>query len=593
MDPNIKQSIVDRLKQTNNVLVTVKKSPNIDQLAACIGLTLFLNKQGKHATAVYSGETPPTIEFLKPDHTLEKDTNSLRDFIISLDKSKADKLRYKVEDKVVKIFITPYRTSLSQDDLEFSQGDFNVDVVVALGVHGREELDQAIMAYGRILHDATIISINNNKLADLGALNWNDPKASSLSEMVTGIVEGLQPNGLDAQIATAFLTGIVAETERFSNTKTTSVTMSTSAKLMTAGANQQLVATKLEEPAPEPPKSDQPANVTGGEDGALEINHPKKEEHSNAGLNTEGQPAGANKVASQNSKSQKDIPLPLPASDGNYGDSEIHIDDQGNFKTGLQDEGETTEKDSTSKPADDSKPSRLALDPPTLGGPLTANTVANQLSPSVDPLSGKSPNSKIIERDEPASIAAPDESLVTKSTVAGKLDIKPDQTLSSIEEQVRSSHVDKDPHKNVLSSALSSTPDVNRLIDSPNGNVGTPLPQAVEQANSVGDDGLNDARQAVEAATYDSATQQLEPIQGLGAQPFSGDLASQPLAEQPVASPSPASSSFAPSNTFTDSPIVPPSLVPPSQSLPQEQSASSLPPTAPPPVPPPMMPPSF
>ena len=31
---------------------------------------------------------------------------SLRDFIVALDKSKADKLRYKVEDKFVKIFIT-------------------------------------------------------------------------------------------------------------------------------------------------------------------------------------------------------------------------------------------------------------------------------------------------------------------------------------------------------------------------------------------------------------------------------------------------------------------------------------------------------
>src|SRR3712207_8902319 len=46
---------------------------------------------------------------------------------------------------------------------------------------------------------------------------------------------------------TLFRSGIVAETERFSNNKTSSVTMSVSAKLMAAGANQQLVATKLQE----------------------------------------------------------------------------------------------------------------------------------------------------------------------------------------------------------------------------------------------------------------------------------------------------------------------------------------------------------
>src|SRR5579872_1070647 len=129
-----KSQLIDRLKAANTVLVTVSRDPSVDQLAACIGLTIVVNKLNKHGSAVFSGDIPSTIEFLKPEETLEKTTDSLRDFIIALDKNKADKLRYKVEDQMVKIFITPYRTSLSQDDLEFSQGDFNVDLIVALGV---------------------------------------------------------------------------------------------------------------------------------------------------------------------------------------------------------------------------------------------------------------------------------------------------------------------------------------------------------------------------------------------------------------------------------------------------------------------------
>ena len=123
---NQKQQVVERLQQANNILVTVSNNPSVDQLAACIGLTIALNKMGKHATAVFSGIVPSTIEFLQPERTLEKNTDSLRDFIIALDKSKADKLRYKVEDRMVKIFITPYRTSISDKDLDFSQGDFMV-----------------------------------------------------------------------------------------------------------------------------------------------------------------------------------------------------------------------------------------------------------------------------------------------------------------------------------------------------------------------------------------------------------------------------------------------------------------------------------
>lgn len=284
MQPNVKQQIVESINQANNLLVTVSANPSVDQLAAAIGFALMLNKLGKHATAVFSGQIPSTIEFLQPEKTLEKNTDSLRDFIIALDKSKADKLRYKVEDRVVKIFITPYRTSISEKDLEFSQGDFNVEVVLALGVNRREDLDQAIVAHGRILHDATVISISKTATEGLGSLNWQEPAASSLSEMVASLAELLKPDLLDAQMATALLTGIVAETDRFSNIKTSPQTMAISAKLMAAGANQQLIAAKLDEPQDLPPAVDSrgpktPANgqQAVGSDGTLSIRHDNEE----------------------------------------------------------------------------------------------------------------------------------------------------------------------------------------------------------------------------------------------------------------------------------------------------------------------------
>src|SRR3989338_1718808 len=250
-----KQQIVERIKQASNILVTVSNNPSVDQLSACIGMTLLLNKMDKHATAVFSGQVPSTIEFLQPEKTIETNTDSLQDFIISLDKDKADKLRYKVEDDVVRIFITPYKTSLSEKDLVFSQGDFNVEVVMALGVKDRTQLDQAITAHGRILHDATVISLNagNDKAAELGQINWQEPTASSLCEMLVSISEAFGTGLIDNQMATAFLTGIVAETKRFSNERTSPKVMTMSAQLMAAGANQQRIVSKLEPPPPPPP----------------------------------------------------------------------------------------------------------------------------------------------------------------------------------------------------------------------------------------------------------------------------------------------------------------------------------------------------
>lgn len=258
-----KQQIVERIKNSTNILVTVSRNPSVDELSAALGLTLMLNKMDKHATAVYSGATPPAIAFLEPDKTFEHSVDSLRDFIIALDKDKADRLRYKVEDDVVRIFITPYKTTISEKDLQFSQGDFNVELIIAVGVDKREDLDAAITAHGRILHDATVVTINtDDEKNTLGSIDWQDTAASSYSEMFVSLSEALQSSLIDAQIATALLTGIVAATKRFANTHTTPRVMTMAAQLMAAGANQQLIASKLEE-AQAIPKQSTPVDKDG------------------------------------------------------------------------------------------------------------------------------------------------------------------------------------------------------------------------------------------------------------------------------------------------------------------------------------------
>ena len=249
-DVKIKQQIVDKIKSSTNILVTVSRDPSVDDLSAMLGLTTMLNKIGKHSTAIFSGAIPPAITFLDPQKVFENTADSLRDFIIALDKEKADHLRYKVEGDVVKIFITPYRTNISSNDLEFSQGDYNIELVLALGVENKEHLDAALTAQGGVLNDVTIATFSDGMQASqLGNLGWNDKNASSLSEMVTTISDAFKTDKpiLDKQIATALLTGIVAATDRFSNTRTTSRVMTTAAQLMAAGADQQLIAAKLQE----------------------------------------------------------------------------------------------------------------------------------------------------------------------------------------------------------------------------------------------------------------------------------------------------------------------------------------------------------
>jgi hypothetical protein len=407
MDNTSKSQVLEKLKSAQNVLITVSANPSLDQLSAAIGATLLLNKAGKHATAVFSGQVPEMLEFLKPEDTFEKNTDSLRDFIISLDKAKADKLRYKVEDNVVRIFITPYRTSLSSKDLVFTDGDFNVDVVLALGVDKKEHLDNAVMAQSRILHDATVIGFMAGKLPiDTGSINWQDEKASSLSEMFMSISDTFGENMVDAQIATAFLTGIVSETERFSNDKTTPQVMSMSAQLMNAGANQQLISTELsvEEVNQVPASLPEPSF-----DGLTEIPH--AESNSPAVAMPMAQPAAPSQSPAPEVAPTTQFMMPPPLAQPapqpqNTALDQIKIDEQGNFinnddarngdavlasaQTMMPEHHEMT----LTPPAQPSPEtySKFMTQPPISGGTLTASNTDEVLEPSLDALSGTLPS---------------------------------------------------------------------------------------------------------------------------------------------------------------------------------------------------------
>lgn len=243
-DPTLKK-VLDKIADAESVLVALSNDPTVDEIAAAMGLSMVLDLAGKHVTAIYSGKTPNVLQFLKPEERFETGTESLQDFVIALNKDKADHLRYKIDGDFVKVYVTPYKTTISGDDIEFSRGDYNVDLVISLNVPAATEFDAALKEHGRIMHDASSVNITNGAAGKFGDVEWVDEKASSISEMVAKLAFGLGVQ-LDAATATALLTGLVAATDRFKNPATTPDAMVLAAKLMGAGADQQLVVQNVQ-----------------------------------------------------------------------------------------------------------------------------------------------------------------------------------------------------------------------------------------------------------------------------------------------------------------------------------------------------------
>ncbi len=440
--PNAKQQIVEQLKNATNILVTVSNNPSVDELSAALAFTLMLNKLDKHATAVFSGAIPPAIEFLDPEKTFEGAVDSLRDFIIALDKEKADRLRYKVEGEMVKIFITPYRTTITNKDLEFSQGDFNVEVIVALGVEQREALDQAIVAHGRILHDATVITINAAAgKGALGSIDWQDPNASSLCEMLMSLSEALQTGLIDEQIATALLTGIVAATERFSNEHTTPRVMTMSAQLMAAGANQQLIATKLQQGHAIPSVNDDGStNLEENAstkvkkqrkkkaDGEIDIDHTKKAPTPEQISKEKQQDAVKAAEEALAGVLPKQPPAPEAKQAPTLAELEAEVKKEADAPKQFEEAPNLPAKKEETKIEHEGHPSWMGkrIEPPTLGGTLNATT--DQAFEDKERAEEEERNKTILSHNNPTAIAEqkPDNRELIKAE-AQKLANKPPQ----------------------------------------------------------------------------------------------------------------------------------------------------------------------
>lgn len=349
------EKVIAKINDAHNILIALSSDPSVDEISAAIGLAMHLDRMGKRATAIYSGHTPNALEFLKPDETFETSADALQDFVIALSKEKADHLRYKLDGDYVKIYITPYKARISEEDLDFSYGDYNVDLVLALGVSNGIDLDSALREHGRIMHDASIINITTGNPGKFGEIEWSNKATSSVSEMLANLLYNIDGEvKIDPEEATAFLTGIVAATDRFSKANTTADTMEIASRLMDSGAKHQLISknitadldNRLYDKAPQ--SATAPSSKEANEQPAKKDEKPTKDE-----------PAEEKPSTDEQSKEEDEQPAEKEASSESSPDNSFDI--RGGEEPAAKDsiEKEPAAKDSIAK---DSAPAKPAED---------------------------------------------------------------------------------------------------------------------------------------------------------------------------------------------------------------------------------------
>jgi nanoRNase/pAp phosphatase (c-di-AMP/oligoRNAs hydrolase) len=255
-----KQQAVELIKQANHILLVSGREPNNDQLSAMVALDLILQRAGKQVSAIMTGDMPKAAKILDV-RGISRDLTGIRDFIIRLDTSsvEVDKLRYETNDNNLEVIISPFSGNFTDQNVSYDYGAYKFDLVIVLGASQISRIDKILQDNPTIFDGIHLINIDcHSSNENYGSVNYVEPYASSVSEMLVGVMESVAQGMIDYHVATAVLTGIMAATKGFTGPNTSAKSLTIAAQMMSAGAKQQDIVNALfsqaREDKPEPKK---------------------------------------------------------------------------------------------------------------------------------------------------------------------------------------------------------------------------------------------------------------------------------------------------------------------------------------------------
>lgn len=201
MYPNFQKTlnkVVDFLKQSDDFLLIAHDRPDGDTIGSALALYLYLKKLKKTVGLICPKEVPEVFSFLKGCQYFKTD---------------------------------------------FLFGDYQSVVLVDNGDLRRTGFDQRIKKYQRL--KKRIINIDHHHQNDIwkvANLNLVEQEVSSTAEIIYHLFTAIDESLIDADIATALLTGIYTDTGGFQHPTTSEQSLIISAKLLSRGAKLKLIS---------------------------------------------------------------------------------------------------------------------------------------------------------------------------------------------------------------------------------------------------------------------------------------------------------------------------------------------------------------
>lgn len=230
------------LEKSKEVLILVPENPSGDAISSAWALYFFLEQKNiLPAIAITNGFLRKFSFLPRPENILKKISSS-RDFVLSFDttRNKITAVRSEEKDNNFTVHITPENGAINPRDFSFILAKFKYDLIVVLDCPDLEKLGKIYTENTELFFEVPVVNIDHQPdNENFGQINIVDVVASSVSEILAGVLENMDYQAMNEKIAGCLLAGIISATDSFQKKNTTPRALLTAATLMDKGADQQ------------------------------------------------------------------------------------------------------------------------------------------------------------------------------------------------------------------------------------------------------------------------------------------------------------------------------------------------------------------
>lgn len=243
-----RQQALSRLRAAERPLIAFRKDWNPDSVAASVALAHALEGMGKKCEIVCEGfAAPEHLAFLPQLKRIRPEMSGLRAFVISVDtrKSRVGELSYEARDGFLHIYLTPKSGAFDAGHVKTGATEYRHDLIVTVDTPDLASLGAVRGDAADFFFRTPILNLDHSPANELyGQVNWVEPTAASSSEVVYRLIRDLG-RSIDAELATAIMTGIIAKTRSFRSGAITPQTLTTASELAAAGAKRDVIVSGL------------------------------------------------------------------------------------------------------------------------------------------------------------------------------------------------------------------------------------------------------------------------------------------------------------------------------------------------------------